>query len=560
MSSRHCTWALAVLSCAAVLVGAGDGVGAQQAATPQSKPVGYTIFLRGTPIGREEVRVRADATGTTITSESRASLPQITMIRKAEVHYTPDWNADSFVIEGSVNGGEVNVKTTFENGVARSGGVLINAPITREHPISPRTMVLVPTAFYGGWEALTRQVTAAPGPVEMRGYLVPQGDTVITVSTVANERMQVGTQILDVRRYEITIQMPQGEMPASITATADGGLVRLSIPAQGFDLVRDDVAAATSRTQIYTNPSDEATRIPALGFSLGATLTRPKTAAARMPVAILLGGSGVGDRDGTVAGVATLAQLAGRLADAGILALRFDKRGYGQSGGRAESATLSDYAEDVRAVVKWVADRKDVDGKRIALVGHSEGAWVGMLAAGRDDKIAALVTLAGPATMGGELVLEQQQTALNTMQLSPEERESRVALQKQIHGAVVTGKGWETIPAAMRRQADTPWFQSVLLFDPASAIRRVKQPMLLVHGALDQQVPVSHAERLAELARKESRSKSVELVIVKGVNHLMAPATTGEVAEYATLTDRNVSIDVSAAVTGWLTKTFQAIN
>jgi len=541
-----------------VLAGTGDGLRAQGAT--QSKPVVYTIFLRGTPIGREEVRVKTDATGTTITSESRASLPQITTIRKAEVHYTPDWNADAFAIEGSVNGGEVNVKTTFENGVAKSNGVLINRPLTREHPVAPRTMILVPTAFYGGWEALTRQVTTASGPVEMRGYLVPEGETAIKVSIVANERMQLGTQFLDVRRYEVLIQTAQGDLPANITATADGALVRLSLPAQGFDLVREDVAAATSRTQIYTNPGDEPVRIPALGFSLGATLTRPKTAAARMPVAILLGGSGVGDRDGTVAGVATLAQLAGRLADAGILAVRFDKRGYGQSGGRPESATLTDYAEDVRAVVKWVADRKDVDNKRIALVGHSEGAWVGMLAAGREDKVAALVTLAGPATTGGELILEQQQTALNTMELSAEERESRVALQKQIQGAVITGKGWETIPAAMRKQADTPWFQSVLQFDPAQTIKRVKQPLLLVHGALDQQVPVSHAERLADLARKESKSKAVELVIVKGVNHLLTPAETGAVTEYATLTDRNVSMDVSTAVTGWLTKTFQNIN
>ena len=558
MSCRNCTWTSAVLLCAAVLAGTGDGLRAQGAT--QSKPVVYTIFLRGTPIGREEVRVKTDATGTTITSESRASLPQITTIRKAEVHYTPDWNADAFAIEGSVNGGEVNVKTTFENGVAKSNGVLINRPLTREHPVAPRTMILVPTAFYGGWEALTRQVTTASGPVEMRGYLVPEGETAIKVSIVANERMQLGTQFLDVRRYEVLIQTAQGDLPANITATADGALVRLSLPAQGFDLVREDVAAATSRTQIYTNPGDEPVRIPALGFSLGATLTRPKTAAARMPVAILLGGSGVGDRDGTVAGVATLAQLAGRLADAGILAVRFDKRGYGQSGGRPESATLTDYAEDVRAVVKWVADRKDVDNKRIALVGHSEGAWVGMLAAGREDKVAALVTLAGPATTGGELILEQQQTALNTMELSAEERESRVALQKQIQGAVITGKGWETIPAAMRKQADTPWFQSVLQFDPAQTIKRVKQPLLLVHGALDQQVPVSHAERLADLARKESKSKAVELVIVKGVNHLLTPAETGAVTEYATLTDRNVSMDVSTAVTGWLTKTFQNIN
>ncbi len=559
MSSRHCTWASAALLIAVALVGTGSGLRAQQA-TPPPKPVGYTIFARGTPIGREEVRVTVDATGTTITSEGRVSLPQNTVIRKAEVHYSPDWVADTFVLEATVNGGEVGIRTSFQDGLARSEGVLVSNAFTREHPVSPRAMVLIPNAFYGGWEALTRQVTSAAGPVEMRSYLVPQGETGIKVSTVANERMQVGAQFLDVRRYEVAVQTPQGDLQASILATTDGRLVRLSIPATGFDLVRDDVAASTSRTQIFTNPGDEPATIPATGFNLGATLTRPKTAAARMPVAVLLADSGLGDRDGTVAGVATMGQLAGRLADAGILAVRYDKRGYGQSGGRAESATLTDHAEDVRSVVKWLADRKDVDSKRIALIGHSEGAWVGMLAAGREDRIAALVTLAAAGTTGGDLLLEQQQHALNLIQLAPEERASRVALQRQIHEAVVTGKGWETVPAPMRRQADTPWFQSVLMFDPAKSIRRVKQPMLLVHGALDQQVPASHGENLAELARKEGRSKSVELVIVRGVNHLMAPAITGEVSEYATLTDHDISMDVSGAVTAWLTKTFQAVN
>ena len=41
----------------------------------------------------------------------------------------------------------------------------------------------------------------------------------------------------------------------------------------------------------------------------------------------------------------------------------------------------------------------------------------------------------------------------------------------------------------MRKQADTPWFQSFLTFDPAKTIRDVRQPMLLVHGELDKQVP-----------------------------------------------------------------------
>jgi uncharacterized protein len=210
-------------------------------------------------------------------------------------------------------------------------------------------------------------------------------------------------------------------------------------------------------------------------------------------------------------------------------------------------------------VVRWLANRKDVDPDRIALVGHSEGAWVAMLTASREGKVAALVSIAAASSTGAELVLEQQQTALDLMPLEPAERASRVALQKQIHGAVLAGKGWEGVPPELRRQADTPWFQSLLMFEPARTIKNVKQPMLIVHGALDDQVPVSHAERLSDLARRTSKSKSVELVVVRGVNHLLTPAITGKVSEYSTLTDRNVSADVSGAVSSWLTKTFQAI-
>jgi fermentation-respiration switch protein FrsA (DUF1100 family) len=82
---------------------------------------------------------------------------------------------------------------------------------------------------------------------------------------------------------------------------------------------------------------------------------------------------------------------------------------------------------------------------------------------------------------------------------------------------------------------------------------------LFVHGALDKQVPVTHAERLADLARNQSDSKSVDLIVVRGVNHLLVPALTGEVSEYSSLPDRNVSKDVSSALTTWLTKTFAAI-
>ncbi len=46
---------------------------------------------------------------------------------------------------------------------------------------------------------------------------------------------------------------------------------------------------------------------------------------------------------------------------------------------------------------------------------------------------------------------------------------------------------------------------------------------------------------------------------MRGVNHLLVPAFTGETSEYATLPDRNVSADVKTAITTWLRNTFAAI-
>ena len=47
--------------------------------------------------------------------------------------------------------------------------------------------------------------------------------------------------------------------------------------------------------------------------------------------------------------------------------------------------------------------------------------------------------------------------------------------------------------------------------------------------------------------------------MVRGVNHLLTPAVTGDVKEYASLDDRTVSKDVTEAVNGWLTRTFAAV-
>jgi pimeloyl-ACP methyl ester carboxylesterase len=542
----HCTWAI-LLALA---------IPAQAQQPPGQASTAYSLFLRGVPAGSENVTVRSDAAGTTITSDGRFAAPLNITLRSSEIRYAPDWAPISFTAEGVFGSTEATIRTAFSNGSAVTTGNEGTTQVNRTQPVSPKAIIL-PNVVFAAYAGLAKRLaTDLPG-TELRAYIPPQVEIAIRVLGVHDEQTQVGTTVFPVRRYDLLFVQPTGDLPVSLTATPDGELVRVSIAAQALELVRSDVASPNSRSQVFSNPGDEAVNIPAEGFNLGATITKPRDpgAAAKLPAVILLGGSGINDRDGVTFGVPTLGQLAGALADAGFLAVRYDKRGYGQSGGRAESLTLSDLADDARTVVRWLGDRKDIDKKKIAVAGYGEGAMVALLAASRDRGIAAVVSIAAPSTAGAEQVLEEQELSLNTSILPQTERDKRLALQRQVQQAVLTGKGWEGIPADVRKQADTPWFQSLLLYDPAKVLDDVRQPLLIVHGALDKQVPATHADKLAELARTEGKSKSVDVVIVRGVNHLLVPAVTGETTEYGTLTDRNVSKDLLSAVTGWLTRT-----
>jgi pimeloyl-ACP methyl ester carboxylesterase len=177
-----------------------------------------------------------------------------------------------------------------------------------------------------------------------------------------------------------------------------------------------------------------------------------------------------------------------------------------------------------------------------------------MLAAAREGRIKAVSLVAAPGRSGRDVTIEQQNQVLSRLTISDAERSTRIALQHRVIDATVTGKGWETIPREIKLQADSPWFKSWLLFDPAATFRRLKQPILIVHGALDTETPPAHADALETLSsgRNKIAPTHTRKVIVPALNHLLVPATTGSVEEYAKLGTLNVSPAVGAAIADWL--------
>ena len=494
--------------------------------------------------------------GWVVRGSSRLGPPVDITSRVAEINYDAAWRPQSLHIDAVVRGQDVALKTTFANGRASNVIAIQGKPQPKEDPVSADAVVLA-NSFLGSYAGLAKRLHGKAAGTEIRAYLAPQVEVPIKVELVTAERIETPKAVINVTRFGMVMTQPPpgGELAINLWVDQNGDLIRMNIPSQSLELAREDIASAASRTSSFSLPSDESVTIPAPGFTLAGTIARPKTAGAA-PALILIGGSGPTDRDETVAGIPVFGQIARDLVNAGFVVLRYDKRGVGQSGGRAESATIADYAEDVRWAVNWLEDQKGVDKDRIGLVGHSEGALVAMLVAGRErGKVGAIALVAGPATDGATVVLEQQQLLLSKMPIDEAQRAEKVALQQKINAAVMTGKGWNEIPESARRVADTPWFYSFLTFDPQKAMADTRQPVLIVQGGLDVQVQPYHADRLAEMARERRGKALVEVVKVPGVNHLLVPAKTGDVSEYATLgQDAQVSPQVTKAIADFMVK------
>jgi hypothetical protein len=182
-----------------------------------------------------------------------------------------------------------------------------------------------------------------------------------------------------------------------------------------------------------------------------------------------------------------------------------------------------------------------------------------MIAAG-DKRVSAVALLSSIGVTGAELNMYQVVHGLERSGRPDSEKQQVIELQKKIQEAVLTGKGWEAIniSSVVRRQADTPYFQSFLAFDPAKAMKDVSQPVLIVHGELDTEVPPTNADQLEARARARKRAVAVDAVKISNVNHLLVPATSGEVDEYDSLSQAAVSPDVVSAIASWLKKALPA--
>jgi dipeptidyl aminopeptidase/acylaminoacyl peptidase len=236
--------------------------------------------------------------------------------------------------------------------------------------------------------------------------------------------------------------------------------------------------------------------------------------------------------------------IAESLAGRGIATLRLDDRGIGGSGGDAARASGEDTAADVRAALDWLRRRPAIDADALALLGHSYGGVIAPMVAAEDRRLAALVLLGAPARSFRETMRYQHAWRIeHDPAIPPPARPAALA-------------------AAMARQAanvargEEAWRSFIQDRDPLPTLRRVRMPVLILHGETDRAVSPEDATML-ERALREAGNLDVTRVLLPQVNHHFQRDPVGAREGYRSLPTQDLDPRVLATLGEWLAATLR---
>ncbi|MFF6014280.1 alpha/beta hydrolase [Lysinibacillus fusiformis] len=366
-------------------------------------------------------------------------------------------------------------------------------------------------------------------------------------------------------KWEGNIETPNGQLPIIVDLQKNSGT--LSVPAQGLsnfplqsvkytgDQVTVSIHLNGSIIAIngtFKNEQIEATfqqnggnfplilqaykeepvtyetvKIPVQQGDLIVALQKANTTSAS-PVAVIIAGSGPTDKDGNsvLAGKNnSLKMMAEGLAQKGITTVRYDKRGIGDNQAlltKEADVTFDHFVEDAVQIIQSLQANKAYTS--VHVIGHSEGSLIGLLAAQKTG-VASFVSIAGAGRPMDEVLVEQLKS-----QLAP----NLFKETKDILAALKQGTQVEHISPELQavfRPSVQPFLISVLKYNPATELGKVKSPVLLVQGTTDLQVKEVDAEAL------KKGNPDAKLLYMEGMNHVLKKAPEDYAANLATYAD-----------------------
>jgi pimeloyl-ACP methyl ester carboxylesterase len=260
-------------------------------------------------------------------------------------------------------------------------------------------------------------------------------------------------------------------------------------------------------------------------IKLSGTLTRPR-GARNCPAVLIVSDTGPQDRQGnlvkgrggaeefawTGADASLQRSIAQALSGAGLMVLRYDDRGCGQSEGDFGKARFTDLVADAAAGVAYLRSRSDAGP--VGIVGHGEGGLAACVLAAKDVAIKGIVLLAPPPAPLDELLLFRAERALREQGTRDETIREMLAQQKKLFDAIRSSR--EDTMEIDERRTFVGWMRDRFVLDPRIALAKVHAPALLCAGSKDRELSAAQVESL-KLARTGLESR-----VFEGLDHAFA--------------------------------------
>lgn len=305
------------------------------------------------------------------------------------------------------------------------------------------------------------------------------------------------------------------------------------------------------------------------GIHLEGTLTVPD-GQGPFPAVLMITGMGPQDRDETIGPLKPFAVLADALARAGVASLRVDDRGMGKSTGNWMQTTYEGYGDDVRCGLVCLKGRSEIDGRRIGLLGHSEGGVIAATVASKSADVAFVILLAAPCIPDEEQLLKTNELMLRRAKVPDAQIAKELEGVKQLCQVLRSTADPEELRQKLheivsrkpqsaeetQREVDmycTPWARDYMTYDVQPCLRALKVPVLGLWGSKDGLVPPNENAAGLQSCVAARNNPDTLIRILPDMNHVFQKCQTDDTAEFFKI-DGCMFPEVLKVITDWISQ------
>ena len=321
---------------------------------------------------------------------------------------------------------------------------------------------------------------------------------------------------------EVPLQFASGAVVAQVAVDAQDKVAGL--------MLRPAPAAKAAPPPADANYAETEFSVPQARGALPGTLALPK-GKGPFPAVLLVHGSGPQDRDETIGASRPFLDIARGLAAQGIAVLRYDKRTHARPqdfhGG---SFTVDDETTDdaVAALTALAADPR-IDGRRVFVLGHSQGGMLAPRIASRWPQARGAILWAAPARTLLELLPEQNRYLLS---LDGDISAPEQAFLDKLDAQIAAARGSAPVAASeLPLGVPQAFWKSIEAVNARADAKALRTPLLMLHGGRDFQVPDADWQLWKQALQGR---KDVQWQAYPALNHIgVARSGPSSLKEYA---------------------------